>query len=545
MDHHHASTIGAIVLACALLTVSACGGGSSSTGGSSSGLDDTSTPQPGGTLTYAIEAETPGGFCLAEAQLATGGMTVAAAVYDPLMAFDAELKPRPYLAESMDVSDDATTFTFTLREGTTFHDGTSVTAAAVKDNIDLWMGESEATQRFGRRPLLSPFIFADLDTVVAADDRTVVVTAKRPWPAFPDLLASGRFGIMAPAQYGDPECAEKLVGSGPFKLVKWARGQQMVLEKNPDYWRQDATGVQLPYLDELILKPVGGGQAGLAALESGSVDALQSSLQATNDALRSDPDAFRYLPEADGHREVGHALVNSSAAPLDDPDVRRHLAMALDAQMLTDIVSDGGFDVAKSPFDTNVLGYLEDPGGPDFDPEVATEFFDGRNVAVRLAYGTDATTKLVIESMQTQWEQAGVTVKVEEMDQATLISKAIGGDFDIILWRNHPGADPDTQTIWWKSGSPANFGRIDDPEIDRLLAAGRVEQDPAIRTEIYQDLNRTMVDKTYNFWIWYTAWAIGTSPQVHNLTGTTLPDGSEGAGMNWGWHHFTEAWMEQ
>ena len=90
-----------------------------------------------------------------------------------------------------------------------------------------------------------------------------------------------------------------------------------------------------------------------------------------------------------------------------------------------------------------------------------------------------------------------------------------------------------------------NFGRINDPDIDKALEEGRVELDPDRRKEIYEDLNRAFAKGAYAMWNWYAPWAVAASDRVHNLVGTTLPDGSKGGGLHWGWHMLTEAWVDQ
>ena len=112
-----------------------------------------------------------------------------------------------------------------------------------------------------------------------------------------------------------------------------------------------------------------------------------------------------------------------------------------------------------------------------------------------------------------------------------------------MLWRNHPGADPDTQYVWWYTNSPVNFGKFSDPRIDKDLDEGRVEPDPAKRKAIYEDLNKAFAEGGYNLWNWRTEWALSAKKSVHNLDGATLPDGSKGQGLTWGWHSLAETWV--
>ncbi len=129
--------------------------------------------------------------------------------------------------------------------------------------------------------------------------------------------------------------------------------------------------------------------------------------------------------------------------------------------------------------------------------------------------------------IQQQLEAAGITVSRRTTDQANLINTAIQGDFQMLQWRNHPGGDPDTQYVWWHSGLPTNFGRINDPEIDRLLEEGRAEPDPDARQQIYEDLNRRFAEEAYNLWTYYTIWSVPHAPTVNGVLGPALPDGSD------------------
>ena len=550
--HRRLGQFSAALLALAL-AAGACGGDKKSGGGDGSASGE---PVEGGELRYGLEAETSGGWCLAESQLAAAGIQVANAIYDPLTAFDENLTAKPYLAESVTPNATASEFTIKLREGVKFHDGTDLTAEVVKENLDLLRGEKTAVEKYGRAPQLTPFIFAPLADVTVSDPLTVVVTTKAPWPAFPDYLASGRYGMMAKAQYSAPgkECAEKLIGTGPFKLVKWDRGNEMNLEKNGDYWRKDSEGRQLPYLDKVTFVPIEGGPNRYDALDGGTLNSLQTSSQEVFESIQSDPDRFSFFAENGGHHEVAYDLVNvrekradGSANPLADKENRLHMAMAIDRTRLNDINANGQFRIANGPYDSEVPGYLDESelNIPQYDPEAAAEFFKGKNVKIRLSYAIDPSTEAVANEVKRGLEAAGVEVTIDAKDQATLISQAIAGDFDTILWRNHPGSDPDGQYVWWHSGSVVNFGGINDPAIDAALEAGRIETDPEKRRAEYEKVNKAFSDGAYNLWNWYTEWGIGTTSDVKNITSTELPGGVKGAGMNWGWHFLTETWIEE
>lgn len=102
----------------------------------------------------------------------------------------------------------------------------------------------------------------------------------------------------------------------------------------------------------------------------------------------------------------------------------------------------------------------------------------------------------------------------------------LAGNFEALAWRNHPGGNPDAEYIWWKSGSPTNFGRINDPEIDRLLDEGRLATDDATRAGTYEELSRQFAEQVYNFWVNWPQWTVATAPELDGLLGPDNPDGS-------------------
>ena len=185
------------------MAFAACGGdddngGSNPTPGTGgTGDNATGKPTPGGEVIYALEANTNGGWCLAEAQLAISGIQVARAVYDTLTAPGADGKIHPFLAESVTGSNNNKTWTIKLRPNIKFHDGSPLNAQVVVDNLNHYRKDNT----------LFIFVFADITDVKATDNMTVTVTSKVPWTAFPWFLwSSSRLGIMAEAQMKSPDC---------------------------------------------------------------------------------------------------------------------------------------------------------------------------------------------------------------------------------------------------------------------------------------------------------------------------------------------------
>jgi peptide/nickel transport system substrate-binding protein len=525
----------ALVLALGL-AAAACGGGGGDDDATGPETDE-NTPQSGGRVIYGLEAESDGGFCLPEAQLAISGIMVARTIYDTLTAPNADGEIVPYLAESVEPNEDFTQWTITIRDGVTFHDGTPLTAEVVKNNLDAYRGAyKDAGGNLIRQPLLFIFIFQDIASVDVADPKTVVVTTSRPWVAFPSYLyGNGRVGIMAQSQLDDQQtCDDKMVGTGPFKLEEWVRNDHLTAVRNEDYWREDADGTQLPYLDEIEFRPIIEAAQRQNAIQAGEISLTHESGGERIAQYRSLADAGTInLVESSEQAEVSYLLLNASKPPFDNILARQAVAYAIDYERLNSLRNQDIFPVANGPFAPGTVGHLDDTGFPTFDQAKARDLVaqyeaqTGQPLTFVGSSTSDPGTIQTAQVVQQMLADVGIETTVRSTDQATLINEALGGEYQASIWRNHPGGDPDTQYIWWHTGEPTNFGRIDDPEIDRLLDEGRTTPDPAARQQIYEDINRRFAEQAWNVWVWWPVWAIASVPEVHGVYGPPLPDGSD------------------
>lgn len=507
------------------LLLSACGGGGDGgSDGEGSGTGD-GRPRQGGRVVYGLEAETAGGWCLPEAQLAISGIQIARTIYDTLTIPDENGDYVPWLAESVTPNDDFTRFTIELREGVKFHDGSNLTAEVVKNNLDAFRGAYPA-----RKPLLFVFVYDNIAEVNVTGPLTVEVAMNRPWPAFPAYLyLNGRFGISAQAQLDDAErCDTNLIGTGPFMLEEWKLNDHLTARRNPDYWNQP-----YPYLDEIEYRPIIEGAQRVNAIQTGEINVMHTSGPMFIKDLRALAEQGDIeLVESDEQGEVTYVMLNASRPPFDNLTARQALAYAGDREGLNEIINEGITRNASGPFAPGNVGYLDDAGYPEHDLERAKELVaqyeeeTGRPLEYTLWHAAGAEVLESAQLLKEYAEAAGATVTLRQVEQAQLISQALGGDFDAMIWRNHPGGDPDGQYVWWHSGSPVNFGRFADPEIDRLLEEGRVETDPERRREIYEQLNRRFSEQLWNLWGQWTIWGIATTPEVRGVLGPDNPGGT-------------------
>ena len=484
-----------------------------------------SKPTQGGDLVWGLEAETSGGWCLPQSQLAVSGITVANAVYDTLTALNSKGEYVPMLAKSVTPNSTYDQWTIELREGVRFHDGTPLDAEAVKLNLDTYRG---LNPKLPAR--LTPFVFSNVADVQVTGPLTLSVTTKTPWVAFPALLyGGGRYGIAAPAQLNDPStCATNLIGTGPFKKESWRPNEEFVAVKNTDYWRAG-----LPRLDKITFKPVPDASARLNQFDGGELDVMHTTSIDNIVALRDEAaNGQAQLFESAKGGEVAYMMLNSSKPPFDDPIARQAVAYARNVAEINQIRNRDIPKLATSPFGPGSMGYLKDNGFPKPNLKKAKklvaeyEATHGQKLSYEYLTNPEPDTLAIAQLIKEQSAKVGVDVSIRTVDQSTLINEALAGSFQAMGFRNHAQSDPDAQYVWWHSGSPINFGRIDDPEVDRLLDAGRSETDPAKRAQIYQDLNRRFAEEVYNLWSWTTVWGVAAKPEVKDVLGAPLPDGS-------------------
>lgn len=492
---------------------------------------DATAIRSGGEMVYALEAESSGGFCLTDAQLAISGMMVVRSIYDPLTVPTAAGGYAPYLLESVEPNETATSFDLRLREGITFHDGTPLDSTVLKNNLDAWLGRYP-----NRTSLFLPLILANVDTVEIVDDMTVEVTTKIPWPAFPGYLnGGGRLGVMAQAQLDDPtDCDKNLIGTGPFVFDGWRVNEELSADRNPDYWATDDDGNRLPYLDRIVFVPVPDAQTRVNGLLSGEFDAIMTSGATATETLETEEGRGAVeLTQTSTDAEVNSLMFNESKPPFDDRGAREAAIRALDRDTYRDVVALGLTESASGPFPPGAPGHLDDAGFPEYDLERAKELVadyeqrTGAPLEFSYLHTPDPDNTQAAQFNKQQFEAAGMDVNLQAREQATLISEALGTGWNMLTLRNFPGGTPDGNYAWWYSNSPVNFPRMTDPEIDSMLDSARSELDEDTAVGIYEDINRRLNDESHFLWLDWVRWTVATRPGISGVIGPTLPSGDE------------------
>jgi peptide/nickel transport system substrate-binding protein len=526
-------------LVAAGLVAAGCGGGGDDDAdaaeptGARTEKSEQGDPVYGGSITVGLEAET-NSWLPGEANFANSGITVALAIYDPLMRRDADGVVRPYLAESMEPNDDLTEWTLTLRPGVTFHDGTPLDAQALKTIFDDYLkapGSNLAAD------------LEDVEEMVIVDDLTVTYRLARPNSAFPDsltLAAGYPFSPTAAAAAGEDAGAHP-VGTGPFVFESWERDSQLVVKKNPNYWQEG-----LPYLDEIVFRPIPDEDTRVSSLTSGDIDVLQTLRQATVSRVRE-------LDGVDSYEQLGNNtgvnIFNTTAPPLDDIRVRQALALAIDREDLIEVLGGTGLVPPSSqPFgqDDPYFSEAVDEAWQDADPETARELLEeyvndpnrsdgkapGEPVSFRYDCPPDPTLNELSQLYQAFWQAIGAEVELRQVEQATHVSEAMAGDYQAKCFRMGVDRDPyPNLKSAFTEGSAANFTRFTHPDVDAALEELAASTDIDERKQLVEEIMLTVNEHYPVTYSGSTLAAVAVREHVKNLDGWTFPDGTPGSGV--------------
>src|SRR5260370_679769 len=259
----------------------------------------------GGSIPVGLELDIPGFDPLKVGVFDTAAETAAAAIFDTLTYLDEKGQPQPKLALSWTHSDDFTTWTFKLRPGVKFQDGTPFNAEAAKANFDR--------QKDPANKCRCAFYIAGIHDVQAPDELTLVYNLTDPAVNLPGILTiqSSNNVIQSPTAWktkGD-DYNRNPVGTGPYILKSWTAGDRMVLEKNPDYWNKGH-----PYLARIVLKPLPDAQSRFASLQSGEADIVWDDEYDADNIQRAQKDPKMTVHTYTGSRAAVYAF-NTNVAP--------------------------------------------------------------------------------------------------------------------------------------------------------------------------------------------------------------------------------------
>ncbi|WP_371481239.1 ABC transporter substrate-binding protein [Kitasatospora sp. NBC_00315] len=508
----------------------------SSTAGPAAGAGDAAAGKPvtGGTLTFALHGDTD---CL-DPHLT--GSSVSSWIgrnnLDSLVGQSLDNRTTPWLASSWDVSADGLSYTFHLRGGVTFTDGTPLDAAAVKANLDLIA--DPATKSSYARSLLGPYAGSEV-----ADPATLTVRLSAPFTSFLQGLSTPFLGIASPTflkAHAADSCTTGLVGSGPFKLDSYTRGQGASFSRNAAYaWGPGyAAHTGAAYLDKLELKIVTESSVRDGGLFSGQFDGVANVAPSDLTRVSKDPKLQLLKHENPGVNHV--LLLNTARAPFDSLQVRQAFQSSIDVKSTVQSVffgqtsaADGLFGKATEYYDSSVQGLwgfdrakagalLDQAGWTARDGE-GYRTKDGRRLSVSLVYSDISATaeeQTIFQAAAQQAKESGFEVKLDKVAAAAESDRQGKGDYDIgALY--FVRAEPDiARTVFAARFTPpagANLARVNDPVLEDLLAKGLTLPEGAERAKVYADVQQRIIGQAYAVPTYVPFGRLGAVKAVHGL----------------------------
>jgi ABC-type transport system substrate-binding protein len=412
----------------------------------------------------------------------------------------------PGLAESWEVTDDGLTYTFNLRKGVKFHNGTEFTAKDVKYTFErmLWPETEAKNQDFidpvkGSAEVMQGTT-KDLSGIEIVDDYTIKVTLKEPFAPFIASLATPGVGILnqeateaAGTDFG--LVPEKTIGTGAYIFEKWVLHDELKVRRNDEYWRG------APELDGISWKVLKDVDTMRMMFESGELDVFDTDMAFSQIAyFRSEPKYAGHLVTGD-RVGVNYYSFNQKIKPFDDVRVRKALQMAVDRQGMLDALHDGAGAVMDGILPPGLLGYNPDLPKIPYDPEAAKALLaeagypDGFEMTVsQVANYPDTLARN--ELFQAMMAEIGVKVTIDQMDSAAWY--AVRADGDLPSYTTYWAADyNDPDNFIYTFFAPGNTVRrsfnFNNEELSKRVAAARSITDPDARIKEYQDLEKAII----------------------------------------------------
>lgn len=497
------------------------------TAGSGGAKGPQSTPASGGTLVFGASNDPR----ILDPALASDGesLRVSEQIYETLVTTaEGSTEVIPQLATEWSATEDGLAWTFELQQGVTFHDGEPFNAEAVCFNFDRWHNFSGPLQlnsgAYYWRVIFGGFAENDpesdapetslYESCDAVDDDTVILHLTAPSAAFLSGLVLAPFSIASPAALiefdadsasldpdGNPVPqgtfgTEHPVGTGPFKFDSWIRNDRLTLVRNDEYWGEPTL------LDEVIFRPIPDNAARLQALQTGEIDGYD--LVDPLDVATIAGDSELQLIERPSFN-VGYVAFTQTFAPLDNLDVRRAVAHALNRQAVIDNVYGDSGEVPLEFMPPSVQGWTDDVTIYEYDPDAARALLEGSGLELPIAidfWYPSAVSRpympdpqRIAEAFASDLEQVGFDVNLQSAPWTPdyLDVTLSGGAAIHLLGQTGDFGDPETFVgTFFRTDSP-QWG-FDNPELRQALEDALRITDLDERTAAYEEINRTIMD---------------------------------------------------
>ncbi|MGD8353921.1 MAG: ABC transporter substrate-binding protein [Pseudomonadota bacterium] len=472
-------------------------------------------PKDGGTIVFGRGGDSVG---LDPAYETDGNsFMVCDNVYEQLVHYkDESTDVEPGLSESWNISDDGLTYTFNLRKGIKFHDGTPFNANAVvfsigrmmKDRNLKFFGEGFDVPPQERPPeyWVSMEMDDTIESIEAADEYTVVFHLKRVEAPFIANMGMDFASIISPTAFlNDPKAyVRNPVGTGPFKFVKWVADDNITLEKNTEYW--DTGGG--PYLDKVVFRAIPENSVRFLELKAGNIDICQFPNPADVDLARQDPNLK--LVEQPG-MNVGYLGFNHTKKLWQNLALRQAVAHAINRQAIVDNIYQGMGQIAKNGIPPTMWGYNDDVPGYSYDPELAKQklaeagYPEGKGLPEITLWSMPVPRPYNPEGLKVgiamigDLSKVGIQARVVSYDWGTYLKRQREQPDDMDLfqlgWTGDNG-DPDNflAVLFDGLASPAIRTQWKNERYHTLMLMGKQTIDQAKRADIYKEAQQVMFD---------------------------------------------------
>ncbi len=406
----------------------------------------------------------------------------------------------PGLAESWTISKDGLQYTFKLRRGITFHDGTPLNAEAVKFSIERQINPNHPAYKLGKYPFAN-FFFGNVKAVEVLSEERVAFLLNEARASFIAVLAQGAASIVSPTavmKWG-PDYPTHPVGTGPFRFASWDRGQRVVLEKNPTYWKYPVK------VERVIYRPIVEDQARLTELLTGTLDVIVGVPADFVSQLEQNA-KITLLKQVGAH--VWYLGMNNQKKPFDDKRVRQALNYAVNKDAIVKDVLKGTGAASRGPVLPGTWGADPALKPYPYDPERA------KKLLAEAGYPSGFSTTLwVPESgsgmqapvamstvMQSNLKAVGVNVSLQTMEWGAYLAKLRTKEQELFALSWMAGTeDPDMvmypllHSSQWTPVGP-NRALYKNARFDALLAQARLTTDQARRAQLYKEAQRILID---------------------------------------------------
>lgn len=410
-------------------------------------------------------------------------------IYDQLIRVaDDGLSLAPALAEKWEVSPDGLTYTFHLRQGVMFSDGTPLKAS----DVVFSLMRAKTNQKSGWTFTLEP-----VKDITAPDDATVVVTLKQVWAPFLADISMFNSSIMSQdfvKKIGEDKLVDQTLGTGPYVLAEWKKGEHILLKKNDKYWEKG-----LPLLDQITITTVPDDNNRILQLQGGEIDGMYDvPLNRVPDLKKDSKLQVKEFTSTYNN----FVVMNIRNAPLSDVKVRQALNYATDKQSLINVINFGVGQISNSFMPNGALYWNKDQVGYPFDLDKAKALMqqstipNGGKVAIQITQGS-AGGQALATALQQMWAKIGINLDIQPLEQSVLTDNYRNNKFEMRAsgWTNDI-IDPDelvSYAILPQQTQNYHTGWTNQQAID-LANQGRTTTDDAKRRQIYYQIQQIHMD---------------------------------------------------